>query len=59
LKGGGKTLIGDYWFTERKRKRGCFRFTVKDIQKLVKASGFKYLGEDRVGKDFVIMVGEK
>jgi len=59
LRCGGKTLIGDYWFTERKKKKGCFRFTVKDIQKLLRMSKFKYLGEDRVGKDFVIIVGEK
>lgn len=59
LKNGGKTLIGDLWFTERKKKRDCFRFTVKDIQELLKMSKFKYPGQDRMRKDFVIMVGEK
>ncbi|KKM89074.1 hypothetical protein LCGC14_1252340 [marine sediment metagenome] len=59
LKDGGKIVIGDYWFTQRKKKRDCFRFTVRDIRKLLKKSEFRYLGEDRIGKNFVIIVGEK
>ncbi len=59
MKNGGKIVIGDYWFTERKKKRDCFRFTVRDIQRLLKEQGFRYLGEDRIGKDFVMVIGEK
>ena len=59
LKANGKILIGDFWFTGRKKKQGCYRFTVKDIKKLFKQSKFKYLGGDRIGKDFVLIVGEK
>lgn len=59
LKDRGKILIGDYWFTERKEKKDCFRFTVRDIKNLLKKSEFRYLGEDRIGKDFVILIGEK
>ena len=59
LKQNGKIIIGDYWFTKRKKKQRCYRFTVNDIKKLLKKSGFKYIGEDRIEKDFVLIVGEK
>jgi len=59
LKDKGKIIIGDYWFTNRKKKKGCYRFTVKNIKRLLRKSGFKYLGEDRIEKDFVLIIGEK
>lgn len=59
LKDKGKIIVGDYWFTNRKKKQGCYRFTVKDIKRLLKRSGFRYLGEDRIDKNFVLITGEK
>jgi len=59
LKNKGKIIIGDFWFTKRKKKRGCYRFTVDDIKKLLKKAGFKYFGQDRISKDFVLITGEK
>ncbi|MFW6038409.1 MAG: class I SAM-dependent methyltransferase [Candidatus Saliniplasma sp.] len=59
LKENGKVVIGDFWFTERKKKKGCYRFTPNDIKDMVKQAGLKYLGQDRIGKEFTILVGEK
>ena len=59
LKDGGKIIVGDYWFTERKEKSDCYRFTPADIRYLLMRAGFKYLGSDRIEKNFILMVGEK
>ena len=59
IKDRGRIIIGDFWFTKRKKKQGCYRFTVKDIKRLLEKSGFKYIGEDRISKDFVLVLGEK
>ncbi len=59
LRDKGKIIVGDYWFTKRKRKSDCYRFTPADIRNLLIRAGFKYLGADRIEKDFVLMVGEK
>ncbi len=59
LKENGKVVIGDFWFTERKEKGGCYRFTPEEIKAMVKKAGFKYLGQDRIDKEFTILVGEK
>jgi len=52
-------IISDFWFTNKKKKQGCYRFTVNDIKKMLKKSGFKYLGEDRISRQSVLIVGEK
>lgn len=59
LKDRGKIIVGDYWFTDRKRKSDCYRFTPTDIRDFLIQAGFRYLGADRIEKDFVLMVGEK
>ena len=59
LEDNGKIIIGDYWFTDRKKKQECYRFTPQDIKKLLKKAGFKYLGEDKINKNFVLIIGEK
>lgn len=46
----GKIVIGDYWFTSRKRKQGCYRFTPQNIKELLVQSNFRYIGEDKVAK---------
>lgn len=59
IKTNGKIIIGDYWFTERKKKTECYRFTTKDMKNLLVRGGFRFLGADKIGKDFVLVVGEK
>ncbi|MFW6144832.1 MAG: class I SAM-dependent methyltransferase [Candidatus Natronoplasma sp.] len=59
LKDQGKLVIGDFWFTERKEKGGCYRFTPGEIKNMIKEAGLKYLGQDRIGKEFTILIGEK
>ena len=59
LRDKGKIIVGDYWFTERKRKSDCYRFTPAHIRNLLIRAGFRYLGADRIEKNFVLMVGEK
>lgn len=59
LKRGGEIIIGDYWFTERKVKSNCYRFTPAEVKNLLVRAGFRYMGADRIEKYFVLMVGEK
>ncbi|MEW6592791.1 MAG: class I SAM-dependent methyltransferase [Candidatus Hadarchaeota archaeon] len=59
LRSYGKIIVLDYWFTERKRKSGCYKFTPNDVKNMLVRAGYKYLGADRVGKNSVLMVGEK
>lgn len=59
LRNRGKVIVGDYWFTWRKIKSDCYRFTPAEIRDMLTRAGFRYLGADRVEKDSVLMVGEK
>ncbi len=59
LKDNGKIIIGDFWFTSRKKKQGCYKFTSNNIKKLLQKSKFRYIGEDKITKDFVLITGEK